>query len=162
MSIFKHCVVALATLLATTASAQIQDPVKWDISSQKTGENEYQIDFKAKIDNGWHIFAQYLPKGNYSLPTNFTFEQLTDVERVDTVRELSKVTEENDEYAGAVVRFFSREAHFAQTVKVTGPAPTVSGKIEYQTCSDEQCVMGEKEFFVDLLGKAQAPEKKND
>ena len=160
MYIFKHCIVALATLLATTATAQIQDPVKWDISSQKLSDTEYQIDFKAQIDADWHIFAQYLPKGNYSLPTRFSFEQLTDVERVDTVRELSKVTEENDEYAGAVVRFFCREAHFAQTFKVTGPAPTVSGKIEYQTCSDEQCVMGEKEFFVDLLGKAQAPEKK--
>ena len=160
MYIFKHCIVALATLLATTATAQIQDPVKWDISSQKLSDTEYQIDFKAQIDADWHIFAQYLPKGNYSLPTRFSFEQLTDVERVDTVRELSKVTEENDEYAGAVVRFFCREAHFAQTFKVTGPAPAVSGKIEYQTCSDEQCVMGEKEFFVDLLGKAQAPEKK--
>ena len=103
MGIFKHCIVALATLLVTTATAQIQDPVKWDISSQKLSDTEYQIDFKAQIDADWHIFAQYLPKGNYSLPTRFSFEQLTDVERVDTVRELSKVTEENDEYAGAVV-----------------------------------------------------------
>ena len=156
MSIFKHFVVALATLLATTATAQIQDPVKWDISSQKTGENEYQITFKAKIDNGWHIFAQYLPKGNYSLPTKFSFEQLTDAELVDTVRELSNVVEEKDEIAGAMVRFFCNEALFAQTVKVTGPAPTVIGKIEYQTCSDEMCVMGDKEFSLSILDGGQS------
>ena len=156
MSIFKHFVVALATLLATTATAQIQDPVKWDISSQKTGENEYQISFKAKIDNGWHIFAQYLPKGNYSLPTKFSFEQLTDAELVDTVRELSNVVEEKDEIAGAMVRFFCNEALFAQTIKVTGPAPTVNGKIEYQTCSDEMCVMGDKEFSLSILDGGQS------
>ena len=156
MSIFKHFVVALATLLATTATAQIQDPVKWDISSKKTGENEYQINFKAKIDNGWHIFAQYLPKGNYSLPTKFSFEQLTDAELVDTVRELSNVVEEKDEIAGAMVRFFCNEALFAQTIKVTGPAPTVSGKIEYQTCSDEMCVMGDKEFSLSILDGGQS------
>ncbi|MBO7478406.1 MAG: thioredoxin family protein [Salinivirgaceae bacterium] len=156
MSIFKHFVVAMATLLATTATAQIQDPVKWDISSQKTGENEYQISFKAKIDNGWHIFAQYLPKGNYSLPTKFSFEQLTDAELVDTVRELSNVVEEKDEIAGAMVRFFCNEAVFAQTVKVTGPAPTVIGKIEYQTCSDEMCVMGDKEFSLSILDGGQS------
>ena len=156
MSIFKHFVVAMATLLATTATAQIQDPVKWDISSQKTGENEYQITFKAKIDNGWHIFAQYLPKGNYSLPTKFSFEQLTDAELVDTVRELSNVVEEKDEIAGAMVRFFCNEALFAQTVKVTGPAPTVIGKIEYQTCSDEMCVMGDKEFSLSILDGGQS------
>ena len=156
MSIFKHFVVAMATLLATTATAQIQDPVKWDISSQKTGENEYQISFKAKIDNGWHIFAQYLPKGNYSLPTKFSFEQLTDAELVDTVHELSNVVEEKDEIAGAMVRFFCNEAVFAQTIKVTGPAPTVIGKIEYQTCSDEMCVMGDKEFSLSILDGGQS------
>ncbi|MBO7477056.1 MAG: hypothetical protein J6U04_03890, partial [Salinivirgaceae bacterium] len=135
MKLIKRTLTALFAFCTIAVSAQIQNPVKWDINSQKTGENEYQINFKAKIDNGWHIFAQYLPKGNYSLPTSFTFEQLTDVERVDTVRELSKVTEENDEIAGAVVRYFCNEAVFAQTFKVTGPAPVVSGKIEYQTCS---------------------------
>ncbi len=151
MNIFKYCVAALATILVTTASAQIQNPVKWDISNEKTGENEYQINFKAKIDNGWHIFAQYLPKGNYSLPTSFTFEQIADAELVDTVRELSNVVVEKDEIAGAMVRFFCNEAVFAQTVKVTGPAPTVSGKIEYQSCSDEMCVMGDKEFSLSIL-----------
>lgn len=156
MNIFKHCVVALATILVTTASAQIQNPVKWDISSEKTGENEYQINFKAKIDNGWHIFAQYLPKGNYSLPTSFTFEQISDAELVDTVRELSNVVVEKDEIAGAMVRFFCNEAVFAQTVKVTGPAPTVSGKIEYQTCSDEMCVMGDEEFSLSILDGGQS------
>ncbi len=156
MNIFKHCVVALATILVTTASAQIQNPVKWDISSEKTGENEYQINFKAKIDNGWHIFAQYLPKGNYSLPTSFTFEQISDAELVDTVRELSNVVVEKDEIAGAMVRFFCNEAVFAQTVKVTGTAPTVSGKIEYQTCSDEMCVMGDKEFSLSILDGGQS------
>ena len=156
MNIFKHCVVALATILVTTASAQIQNPVKWDISSEKTGENEYQINFKAKIDNGWHIFAQYLPKGNYSLPTSFTFEQIADAELVDTVRELSNVVVEKDEIAGAMVRFFCNEAVFAQTVKVTGPAPTVSGKIEYQSCSDEMCVMGDKEFSLSILDGGQS------
>ncbi|MBR5643220.1 MAG: thioredoxin family protein [Salinivirgaceae bacterium] len=156
MKFLKQSLLAIATFVVCSATAQIQNPVKWDISSQKTGENEYQINFKAKIDAGWHIFAQYLPKGNYSLPTSFSFEQLTDVERVDTVRELSKVTEEKDEIAGAVVRYFCNEAIFAQTVKVIGPAPTVSGKIEYQTCSDEMCVMGDKEFSLSILDGGQS------
>ena len=156
MKLIKRTLTALFAFCTIAVSAQIQNPVKWDINSQKTGENEYQINFKAKIDNGWHIFAQYLPKGNYSLPTSFTFEQLTDVERVDTVRELSKVTEENDEIAGAVVRYFCNEAVFAQTFKVTGPAPVVSGKIEYQTCSDEMCVMGDQEFSLSLLDGGQS------
>ena len=156
MKFLRQSILAIATIVVCSATAQIQNPVKWDISSQKTGENEYQINFKAKIDAGWHIFAQYLPKGNYSLPTSFSFEQLTDVERVDTVRELSKVTEEKDEIAGAVVRYFCNEAVFAQTFKVTGPAPVVSGKIEYQTCSDEMCVMGDQEFSLSLLDGGQS------
>jgi thiol:disulfide interchange protein DsbD len=157
MNIFKLGIIALGTMFTMTANAQIQKPVKWKISCQEISENEYQINFKAQINNGWHIFAQYLPKGNYSQPTNFIFDNMTGTELVDTVRELSNVITEKDEYAGAMVRFFCNEAVFAQTVRSTAENPTVGGRIEYQACNDEQCIMGEQDFLLVLSECGSTP-----
>ena len=150
MNFIKHSIVAIITMLALHANAQILEPVKWDISCQEISENEYQINFKAKIDNGWHIFAQYLPKGNYSLPTSFIFDNMSGVELVDTVCELSNVITEKDDLSGAMMRYFCNEAVFVQKVKSSSETPTVGGRIEYQACNDEQCIMNEQDFLLVL------------
>ena len=155
MKLLKQSILAIATLFAFAANAQIQNPVKWDISSQKLSENEYQIVFKAKIDAGWHIFSQYLPKGNYSMPTSFVFDNMTDVELVDTVREISQVIVEKDVYAGAMVRYFCNEAVFIQSVKSKGPSPIIGGRVECQACSDEQCTMNEQDFRIVLTESSE-------
>lgn len=153
MKTLKHVLIAIAVLCTFATYAQIEKPAQWNFSSEKISDNEYQVLFKAKIGNGWHLFSQYLPKGNYSLPTTFTFEQITDIELVDTVAELSNLIIEKDEMVGAMVHFYLNEAIFAQKVKVTGPAPTIGGKIDFQCCTDEQCVMGNEEFLVQIGSK---------
>ena len=156
MNILKKTLTTIFAFCTIAVEAQIQNPVKWDISSQKLAENEYQIVFKAKIDAGWHIFSQYLPKGNYSLPTSFIFDNIVDAELVDTVREMSKVVVEKDEYAGVMVRYYCNEAVFIQSVKSKGSAPVISGRVECQACSDEQCVMNEQDFRLSLVESSEA------
>ena len=156
MNILKQTLTTIFAFCTIAVEAQIQNPVKWDISSQKLAENEYQIVFKAKIDAGWHIFSQYLPKGNYSLPTSFIFDNIVDAELVDTVREMSKVVVEKDEYAGVMVRYYCNEAVFIQSVKSKGSAPVISGRVECQACSDEQCVMNEQDFRLSLVESSEA------
>ncbi|MBO7496596.1 MAG: thioredoxin family protein [Salinivirgaceae bacterium] len=155
MNILKQTLTTIFAFCTIAVEAQIQNPVKWDISSQKLAENEYQIVFKAKIDAGWHIFSQYLPKGNYSLPTSFIFDNIVDAELVDTVREMSKVVVEKDEYAGVMVRYYCNEAVFIQSVKSKGSAPVISGRVECQACSDEQCVMNEQDFRLSLVESSE-------
>ena len=156
MKLLRHSLTVFLAFCAMTVAAQMQNPVKWDISSQKLAENEYQIVFKAKIDAGWHIFSQYLPKGNYSLPTSFIFDNIVDAELVDTVREMSRVVVEKDEYAGVMVRYYCNEAVFIQSVKSKGSAPVISGRVECQACSDEQCVMNEQDFKLSLVESSEA------
>lgn len=146
----RKILVATFALLSITASAQLQKPVKWNVSCQKLNDTVYRVDFKANIDAGWHLYSQYLPEGNYAFPTKFEFSQTTDIELVDTVAELSEVTIEKDEIAGVMTHFYSNEALFAQTVKATGIAPAIAGKIDFQTCNDEQCVMDDYEFSLQL------------
>lgn len=152
--------VAVFALISITANAQLQKPVKWNVSCQKLADTVYRVDFKADIDDGWHLYSQYLPEGNYAFPTKFSFSQTDDIELVDTVAELSKVTIEKDEIAGVMTHFYSKEALFAQTVKVTGNAPTMAGQIEFQVCNDEQCVMDDYEFNLQI-SESKAESKTN-
>lgn len=149
MKLVKFCLCAVFTLLVNSINAQIVQPIKWKIESEQKSDNQYNINFKADIDTGWHIFSQYLPEGNYSIPTSFNFE-LTDIELVDTVKELSKVTIVKDETEDFMVHYFTNNAIFSQTINVIGPNPQIKGLIDYQACNEGQCVKEEKEFLLIL------------
>lgn len=155
----RKILVATFALLSITASAQMQKPVKWNVSCQKLADTVFRVDFKASIDAGWHLYSQYLPEGNFAFPTKFEFNKTTDIELVDTVAELTEVTIEKDEIAGVMTHFYSNEALFAQNVRITGKSPEIAGIIEFQACNDEQCVKDEYEFSMQLPSDIKAETK---
>jgi thiol:disulfide interchange protein DsbD len=138
--------------------AQILQPVKWKFETKQISETEMELIFKASIEKNWHLYAQWLPEGNFSLPTYFEFDSIRDVERIDTVFELSTVHEEFEELAGAMSRYFSDEAVFSQKIKITGNNPYVKGFIDYMSCDDEQCIKLDEEFEFNLSGEKQVEE----
>jgi len=138
-------ILALLFIFNSTFS-QILDPVKWSFDQKQLSDNEYELTFKASIDDHWHLYAQYLPPENFSLPTTFIFDSIVGVELVDTVLEHSKVHEAYEELAGAISRWFEHEAVFTQKIKVTGDNPYVGGLIDYMSCDDTQCIKLDKEF----------------
>lgn len=135
-------------------SAQVQTPVTWHYTKTKLSNNEYELSFVAHIEPKWHLYAQYLPVGNFSIPTTFTFDSISDVELIDTVLEKSEVHEKYEELAGAVSRWFENEAVFIQKVRITGNQPYVSGSVDYMTCNDEQCIGGLNDEFEFTLAKS--------
>ena len=42
---------------AYSAIAQMADPVSWNFTHEKTGDNEYTLTFKATIEAGWGSHA---------------------------------------------------------------------------------------------------------
>jgi len=139
-------------LLSNMVQAQIQQPVKWTFEKKQISDKEYDLIFKAKIEKNWHLYSQFLPVGNFSLPTVFAFDTLVGIERIDTVMELTPVQKEKDELAGVMTHFFSTEAIFSQRVKVTGQPAYIKGYVDFQTCNDEQCIKDDADFEFDLTG----------
>ncbi|MGD9993593.1 MAG: protein-disulfide reductase DsbD family protein [Salinivirgaceae bacterium] len=137
---------AVMVTMAQTAHSQVLQPVKWKFETKQISDTEYEILFKASIEKNWHLYAQWLPEGNFSLPTQFIFETTTDVELIDSVTSLSTVHEAYEELAGAMSRYYDTEAIFYQKVKITGDNPQVTGLIDYMTCDDEQCIKLDEEF----------------
>lgn len=142
--------IVLLLFAINTSFAQVLQPVKWSFDQKQLSENEFELTFKASIDDHWHLYAQYLPPENFSLPTTFIFDSIVGIELVDTVFEHSKIHEEYEELAGAISRWFEHEAIFTQKVKVTGENAYVGGLIDYMTCDDSQCIKLDEEFTFEL------------
>lgn len=147
--------IALLVLMFITVNifSQIEQPVKWNFEKKQLSETEYELKFVAKINKNWHLYAQYLPPKNFSLPTHFEFDSIVGVELIDTVMEHSKVHEEYEELAGAVSRWFEEEAVFTQKIKITGEKAYIGGIIDYMACNDEQCVKLDDDFEFLLKGE---------
>lgn len=67
-------VFAAILALGYYSSAQMFDPVHWDQEVKSLGNNEYELIFKAKLDQGWAIYSQ-TSDPNAAQPTEVTFKK---------------------------------------------------------------------------------------
>ncbi|MCK9412867.1 MAG: thioredoxin family protein [Prolixibacteraceae bacterium] len=130
-----------ALLLAAfqMVSAQILEPVKWSFDSKKTGDSEYELRFIATMDNGWHLYSQFVPSGG-PIPTSFKFDKLSGFILVGKVVE-PKPLEENDPNFNMVVKYFTKSVVFTQKVKVISDKHVeVKGFLEFMCCNNQNCL----------------------
>ncbi|MDX8341035.1 cytochrome c biogenesis protein CcdA [Draconibacterium sp. IB214405] len=148
--------ILLAVFLLTStllASAQIVEPVKWSFSQNKISDNEFELTFTAKIEDGWHMYSTDLPEGG-PIKTSFYFENVEGAELVGEPTPNKEVTEEFDQSFQMDLRWFSKEVTFTQKVKVTGTG-TVGGYVEFMSCNDETCTPPmDSEFSFELTDGA--------
>ncbi len=134
-------------------SGQILDPVDWNFSKEKTGENEYTLIFTAEIENKWHLYSQHLPEGG-PIPTSFSFESTENYKLLGDVEEVSEAETKYDASFGMDIKMFSQEAVFKQRIKVLSSGDfTLSGSLEYMCCDDERCLPPtDEEFSFNISG----------
>ena len=150
-SIFLTLAVAL-TSLSAMAQPQLLDPVAWSTSVEKIAEGEYRIDFKASIEEGWHMYDLGPYEGG-PLATAFTFDPIEGYELVGAVTANKESVRQMDEVFEMEIGHYEGDVVFSQVVKAPQGAD-VKCMVEWQACSD-QCVNGEKEFSI-KVGNATA------
>ena len=137
----------LVFMVPFIAKAQILEPVQWTVETEKLNKNEYNIVFKAEIEDGWHLYSQNTPFGG-PMPLYFDFIDTLGIERIGGVAEPEAIVHYSDIFE-IDEHFFEKEAVFTQRVKLLDDAATVSGVITGQTCK-ESCIQLEYEFEVQL------------
>ena len=128
-----------------------EDPVVWSHEVNKLAENDYELIFKGKIADGWHIFSQFTDE-NGSLPSEFTFlKSGEDYELVGTAKESETSTEYSDIFE-VDETFFLNEAVFTQRIKLLNTAVSqIDVELFYQVCK-EVCIPKEYTFRISLSG----------
>ena len=137
----------LVLMVPFIAKAQILEPVQWTVETEKLNKNEYNIVFKAEIEDGWHLYSQNTPFGG-PMPLYFDFIDTLGIERIGGVAEPEAIVHFSDIFE-IDEHFFEKEAVFTQRVKLLDDAATVSGVITGQTCK-ESCIQLEYDFEVQL------------
>lgn len=147
----KILVFLFAITFSVAAFAQIQNPVKWDYTAKKIADKTYELRFTAKIDKGWHLYAQETGEG--PVPTSFSFARNPIVTTQGKPKEKGNLMKEFDNNFGSVLQFYADKVEFIQVVKLKANAKTsVNGEIEFMVCNDEKCLPPRKiPFSVKLI-----------
>lgn len=142
--------ISFLLLFTLGLNAQILEPVSWTFSSEKTGENEYELIFKAEIDLHWHLYSQDIPMSPPA--TKFTFEENADYTIIGDVSEESQVVEEYDPNFEMELKYFANEAIFKQKVKLNSEGAKIAGYVEFMCCDDTKCLPPTEVDFNFTLG----------
>lgn len=135
------------------------NPALWSHEVKKLSDTEYELIFKGKIQDGWHVYSQYTAEGG-SLPSEFTFEKVgEEYELVGETEESETITEYSDIFE-VDETFFKKEAIFTQKIKLLKPEVTqISVNLFYQICK-EVCIPKDELFQISLNGDVFVNENK--
>ncbi|MBB4801572.1 thiol:disulfide interchange protein DsbD [Flavobacterium nitrogenifigens] len=146
-------------LFSIFVKAQIYNPIKWVTHVENISENEYELQAKAIIEPGWHLYSQSVLDGG-PIPTRFSFVKSSECEFFGAVKE-EKGKMVNDPVFKMQIKFFEKETTFKQRIKISSlKLFKIKAEVEYMVCNDENCLpptFDELEFTV----KPFASEEKN-
>ncbi|WP_353778225.1 protein-disulfide reductase DsbD domain-containing protein [Winogradskyella sp. 3972H.M.0a.05] len=135
-------------------------PVTWDNTLTKISEDEYEIQFTATIDRGWHLYSQEEVEG--PIPTEFIFANSSgNYELIGKTSE-PEVDYVFDKIFEVDVKYFSDKATFTQKIKTLNKDfESVDVEVSYAVCNDEKCIMDDQTFKLSLDGKSIATTNTN-
>lgn len=136
---FKKLLVLFSVFIfILNASGQIYDPVTWDFSYEKKGENKYDLIFTANIEENSHIYSMTIPEGG-PIPTSITFDTVPSFELNGNPYEVTQAEELFDEAFGFKIKSFSTKAEFRQKITTTEPSVSVKGLVNFMACNNVTC-----------------------
>ena len=169
MKIFSGFFFALI-LLTQSLGGQILKPVKWTFSAKDLGNCEYEVQMKAGIDKGWHLYSQK-PVEDGPVPTTFNYPNSGQYSLVGKTQEPKPISK-FEKVFDATLSYFEKEVTFTQKVKLNAAGEIIfKGSVEFMVCDDGRCLPPETVDFEvklngaeDCKGKAGSnpPEIKNE
>lgn len=140
--IMRTLLILTALILSFNSSfSQNLNPVKWDFSTKKVGENEFDLIYTAKIQDGWYVYSQYLEGDDGPIPTSFNYDEGGHYEMVGKNKESEANRKEgHDPMFDMNIVKYSKKATFTQRVKISDLSKPITGYLEYMTCDDTRCL----------------------
>ncbi len=129
------------------AQADVLKPVKWQISGKQTDRQTVRMEFKALIDNGWHLYGSEI-EGNGPVPTSVFYEDSSLFKSIGPLVPDNPPESVYDPNFGIKLPYYDHTVTFTQTL-VTQSAipPAIKGFIEYMCCDDKTCIPPVQEDF---------------
>lgn len=154
MKLLQKLFVPIFALLSIGISAQVKDPVKFQLKINELKNNEYEAVLTAHLEKNWHIYSKDIPEDS-GIPTEMKVSG-KNIELIGKVTEVGKKEDEFSEAFGVRIVYYSNSVAFKQKFKLKNPAQpsNVIAEITYQTCDDRVCLAPNTlEFEQNIAGK---------
>lgn len=154
MKLLQKLFVLIFAFLSIGISAQVKDPVKFQLKINELKNNEYEAVLTANLEKNWHIYSKDIPEDS-GIPTEMRISG-KNIELIGKVTEVGKKEDEFSEAFGVRIVYYSNSAAFKQKFKLKNPAQpsNVIAEITYQTCDDRVCLAPNTlEFEQNIVGK---------
>ena len=141
-------VILFLWLCCFAVSAQMHQPVTWDVKMDITGKNEAEIVFDATIERGWHLYDISIPAGGPN-PTAVKWDngKMRNVEIVGGLVANRKAVEDIDFTFNMMLGTWEKSVTLRQKVKLLNANDyAVEGVISGQACNEQNCQLTKKEF----------------
>ena len=140
----KFLVVVFSIFSFTTYSQILDNIVKWEFSQKQISETEVELQFKAEIEENWHLYSQDIPETPPA--TTFTFIINGDTS-IKKIKEPNAI-EEYDSNFEMVLKYFVDEAIFKHTIDLSEVDNIkIDGYVDFMVCDDKQCLPPDYEEF---------------
>ncbi len=138
----KLLLLLLAVLSINAATAQILDPVTWSFEQITLENGEYQLNYTAKMEDGWTVYSQFLESDEGPVATSFHMESTKGIELIDEQpKEISDHKKEGfDPFFEMDLVKYSKEVIFQQKIRLASADTPIKGYLRFMTCNDEQCL----------------------
>jgi len=156
---FRNWFLLVLLFLTTGINAQIKNPVKFKLTVNELGNNQYEAVLNATMESGWHIYSKDIPEDT-GIPTEYKVSG-KNIELIGKFTETGKKHEEFSEAFGGKIIFYSNSAGFKQKFKLkdgTKPGDVVA-EITYQTCDDRVCLAPNTLEFTQKVTPKGTPEE---
>lgn len=140
---------------ASSAFAQIFDPVKWKSAIKMTDATNGVVTFTATVDAGWHVYGTHLPSGGPE-PTSVQWNN-QGVKLVGGLTPSKAAHKQHDETFDMDLSWWTGSVTLSQKFTVTAKEYKIEGSIRYMACDDENCTPPKSESFSFKGTVAQAP-----
>jgi len=124
--------------IGTVLHAQILTPVHWSYGAKRINKTEAVIFIKANIEDGWHVYSQFMKDGG-PVKTTITFSPSRDYTLTGGAMEPKPVTVYEKSF-NMEVSYFENTVIFQQKIKLKTAKTFVKGSINYMTCNNKQCL----------------------
>lgn len=125
---------------------QAQEAIQWDF---KYNQKTKQVEIIANINEGWHLYSQFIQNDVGPVPTTITFKSSDDFQLIGAVAE-PKPVQKYDENFEAMLDFFEHKVVFTQKIKAK-KATTLEGSVTFMVCNDAMCLPPvDKKFKIEI------------
>lgn len=154
----KFLIALFALFTVSLSFSQIYEPTEWVSELIQVSENEYELEIKAFVDEGWYVYSQEIDGDDGPIPTEFVyFNQEGNYELLGTTQE-PETEPKYDAVWDLLIKTMSDTVTFRQKVRVINPnLHAIDAEVTFMVCNDELCLPPETLEFRFVVNENAPP-----